>query len=191
MIRFLLVTTICSASVLCNPPSFIKENDVTRFFCKRKIQFICRTIESQFIEKLYIAVSSKLSCGGTSRLKKISLRSPSPITNDCRYTIKPSNLRVCQVILGVCFTISSVYIETLRNFFSCESISIRFWLNQNWTATKVIRDAWTTSFALIILSSVASIRINMVCNRMHYGRCNAFNMPFFIFQFTSHSMLSE
>lgn len=51
MIRILLVVTcmICSASVLCNPPIFIKENDVTRFFCKRETQFSRRTIEIQFI----------------------------------------------------------------------------------------------------------------------------------------------
>lgn len=104
MIRLILTLTclLYSSSVLCKAPNFLKENDVTRFFCKQNISFTHFSI-TKSVKNNSIAVSSKLSCGGTSRLKKISLRNPSSIPSECRYTIKPSNLRVCQVTLNVTF----------------------------------------------------------------------------------------
>lgn len=100
---------LCTLSVLCNSPMFLSAKDVTRFFCEREIYWI-QLLSTKLVSIIIlflnldsdiIIVSSKLSCGGTSRLKKISLRNPAPIVNDCRYTVKPSNLRVCQVKSGI------------------------------------------------------------------------------------------
>lgn len=126
MIRLILVFTICSSAVLCNPPNFFKENDITRFFCKQKIQFSIFhptfiQIETVWLSTLHmIIVSSKLSCGGTSRLKKISLRNPSSIVNECRYTIKPSNLRVCQVRSDVSLHHFQFVYQSIWNKFAAE-----------------------------------------------------------------------
>lgn len=68
---------------------------------------ICRNLSTRNKEAVYqwsyfyflekCAVQTDLKCGGTTRLRKVTLRNPAKQKSECTYTIKPMSSKVCQV----------------------------------------------------------------------------------------------